>query len=317
MDITNLNLLLTVTPGMSGYAMSYQISGLLADKMFPQIDNLDGKDAFSLLIVNPEDTMRSIEDRVGRRSEPNEIEYAGTKLTDSCEAHFLTGFVSKNDIVNADQGRYEGLVNREQGMIWNTILLNRERRCIKLAQDPANYAYKKTLTATESLKAANADIIGLLKDYLDQCLMRPNQLRMGGHVWSVLQSHPSIVSAVYPNGNGKGAVKAEDLASVLRVGEILVGEAKFNTAAKGQAGVFASVWGNTISAAYVDKNATTTEAAITHGFTAVNGGRVVNLLEAPKKGGRGGIEVMVGNHMKEVVTTTHCGFLLSDVLKTA
>jgi len=314
MDWKSLPYIFSVTPTVSGFAMAYSILGLVADEVMPRIDNMNGKDAFKMLIREPGDAMRSINDRVGRRSEPKEIEFTGREATDSCEVHALQGFVGQDDIINSDQSKYESLVNREQSSVLETITLQRELRVIKAVQDPSNYANVLDMTFAQSLLNPDAKPLELIGDYMLKCLMRPNQLRMGASIWHKLRTHPNVIKEVYGAASTKGFAVRADIAAVLEIDKVIVGDTKVNSAAKGQDNKIITAWGETISGAYVNAQATRTEGCITWGFTAQNGPRFVKLVLNEKKGGRGGVDVMVGEVVKEVVAAKDCGFLLSNVL---
>jgi len=314
MEWKDLPFIFTTTPAMAGYAMAYKLPGLVADEIMPRIDNVDGRDSFKLLLRNPGDAFQIINDRVGRRSIPSEVEFTGKETTDSCDIHSLTGFVSKTDIINSDQSKYESLVNRESNSVLELINLQREIRVIEMVQNPDNYANVRILELGEKLTDPDAKPIEMISELMLECLMTPNQLRFGSKIWNMLRRHPNTIKEVYGVASTKGAASREDLASHLEIEKIIVGMTRANAAKKGQKANIISAWGDTISGAYVNAQATKTEGTVTWGFTAQNGPRLVSLILAEKTGGRGGMDVMVTEALKEVVAAKDCGFLMTGVI---
>jgi hypothetical protein len=136
---------------------------------------------------------------------------------------------------------------------------------------------------------------------------------MGQPVWSKIKRHPKLVNAVKGNLTNEGMITPQQLAELLSIREVLVGEAFVNTARPGQAAVLARAWGDSIAALYIDPTARP-EGEITFGFTAQFGTRIAGRIEDEDIGLEGGTRIRSGERVKEEIVAQDVGYLIQNAI---
>lgn len=298
-----------IQPHLTAIAIAYRNSRLIADDVLPRVPV--GKQEFKYSKYELADAFTQVDDAVGRKSQPNQVAWSATEVTDSTKDHALDDPVPQVDIDNAAPG--QDPLGRSTEFTTNLILLNREVRTANLVFDAANYAAANKVTlagASQWSDYAGSDPIPAIVGALDTMIMRGNIMTIGRAVASKLFSHPKVCKAIYGNNTDAGIVNRRQLADLLELDEIFVGEGWVNTAKKGQAVNMQRVWGKSCSLMYRDRLADA-ERGTTFGFTAQFGGRVAGAIADPDIGMRGGQRVRAGESVKEVITASDLGYLFS------
>lgn len=301
-----------IQPELTAIAIAYRNKRLIADQVLPRVPV--GKEEFKYLKHTLSEGFTLPDTKVGRRSKPNEVEFTATEVTDSTQDYGLDDPIPMADIKNAPPN-YDPEGRSVEG-ITDLILLDREVRTAGLVFDANNYgaSNKVTLSGTDQFSDfANSDPLGVLMDSLDSMIMRANIMVIGRAAFSSLARHPTIVKAVHGNAGDSGVARRQDIADLLELEEVLVGEALLNTAKKGQAVSMSRVWGKHISLMHQDKNADTRKGA-TFGFTAQFGGRVAGSTPDQNIGLRGGKRVRVGESVKELLTANDLGYFIQNAV---
>ena len=104
----------------------------------------------------------------------------------------------------------------------------------------------------------------------------------------------------------------ENLASLLEIDEIIVGDGWVNTGKKGQTVTKTRIWGKMCAGIY--SGDASTDSNGTWGYTAQFGSRVAGTIQDPDIGLFGGVKVRAGESVREVVTAKEFGFLLNAVV---
>jgi len=260
------------------------------------------------------------ETRVGRKSQPNQVEFSVTEKDASVFDYGLDDAIPYSDVQAAARARAEKRSTFDPRMaavegLTNLIELDREVRAAAIVQDAANYAAdrKVALAGTDKFSDyENSDPYGVIDDALNGTLVyRPNTVTMGQAVWSVLKRHPRLIHAVKGGLTTEGAITRAQFAELfeLKPENVLVGEALLNTAKKGQAVNLDRVWGNSIQLTYLDPGKRAADdATITWGFCAELGGRISGSIEDEDIGLQGGERVRVGERVKELVCAKDVGY---------
>jgi hypothetical protein len=124
------------------------------------------------------------------------------------------------------------------------------------------------------------------------------------------------VEAIKGTGAGadaSGTVAREQLAELLEVDQILVGQGWINTAARGQTPNYARVWGKHIAMLYRDTLAGP-QRGTTFGFTGQFGTRIAGNTPDPNIGMRGGVVNRVGWSLKELISAPDLGYLITNAV---
>lgn len=301
-----------IQPELTAIAIGYRNKRLIADEVLPRV--IVGKQEFKYLKHDLAEGFTIPDTKVGRKGQPNEVEFSATEVTDSTEDFGLEDPIPQADIDNAPPN-YDPKGRSVEG-ITDLILLDREKRAADLVFNAANYATanKETLSGTDQFSDfTNSDPIGKITTSLDACIMRPNIMTIGRLAFSVLARHPEILKAVHGNSGDSGIARLGDIADLFELEDIYVGEAYLNSAKKGQATTLARAWGKHISLMYRDKNAST-RGGMTFGMTAQFGGRIAGVTPDKNIGLRGGERIRVGESVKELLTANDLGFFLQNAV---
>lgn len=257
---------------------------------------------------------------VGRKSQPNEVDFGGQMIDSSTQNYALDDVVPIEDIEawNAmpkpeTGGPVDPRVISTQ-YLTGLLDLDREIRVANLVFNSANYLAANTQALSGTSKwsdLANSNPLNDLLTALDAPLMRPNTVVLGQAVWTKLRQHPKLVQAVYGTAQNGGVITREQLADKLEIKRVLVGSGFVNNAKKGQAASYTRVWGNYCSLIYTNRD-TAQAGQPVYGFTGQFGSAIAGVIPEPKLGMRGAERVRVGKSLREVVADTSMGYLFSN-----
>ncbi|MBB5046786.1 hypothetical protein HNR60_001534 [Rhodopseudomonas rhenobacensis] len=311
-----------VNPVLTAVAIGYANPAitLIADQVLPRTPV--GSESFKWLEYPLAEGFNVPDTKVGRKSRPNRVEFTATERDGSTDDHGLDGEVPLSDIREAERQRAAGLSNYDprarltEGLT-NNLQLAREVRVASIVHNAATYAAGRKILLSGSSQFSdyvNSDPIAILTAAIDGTLVfRANALVMGQAVWAKLRSHPVLVNALRGNLTNKGIITREELAQLLEIKKVLIGESFVNSAAKGQSVSLSRVWGKHIAALYLDQ-AATTKAGVTFGFTAEVGTRIAGSIPDPDIGLEGGERVRVGEKVKELVVAPDAGYFIENAV---
>lgn len=299
-------------PRLTGIVIAYRNAELIADKILPRVPV--GKKEFRWLKFDRAERMTVPETLVGRKSLPNEVDFTLQEEAGMVYDRGLDDVVPNDDISEAPEG-YDPRAEAAEGLT-DLILLDREIRTAAKVMNPANFptANKVSLAAGDQFDNPSADPVKVITGWLDTLLYRPNKLLMPQPVWMALRTNPNVVRAFYPNGNGVGTVSKQQVAELLEVDEIIVGQGWRNSAKPGQTPTIVRVWGGDSMLAYYTNTTATPRRGVTFGYTAQYGQRVSGQIAEPKMGLRGSVRIRVGESVNEMLVCPDLGFLFQDVL---
>lgn len=295
-----------VDPELTQIAMAYRNRLTIADQVLPIVPV--GKKEFKYTKFHKDDRFTVPETRVGRKSRVNEVEFGATEDTASVEDYGLEDPIPQDDIDHAAP-RFDP-VSQAIESIQSLLALDREIRTANLVMDASNYSLKNAVGTAWS-DGANSDPIGDVHNAQDSVLMPVNVMTMSKVDWRNLSTHPQIVKAIHRNSGDTGVVTRQQVADLLELEEILVGEAMVNTANKGQAASYVRAWSPGKVALHHRSPNINTRGEITFGFTAEYGERVSGQWEDRNIGLRGGQRVRSGMSVKELIVAADCGYLLT------
>lgn len=250
---------------------------------------------------------------VGRRGTPNQIELEGSKQKGGVEAY---GIDIPLDNVTIEEAERNGFDPRRQATELSTsiIMLDREIRVSNLINDADNYHadHKQTLAGTDMFDDPDSDPISILEDMLSGCWVKPNQVTFGQSVWASIRKHGKVMKAIHGNLGDEGRATRQQIAELLEVKRIHVGESRVNIKRPGEQAVLSRTWGNQVSAQYIDR-AAANAGGMTFGFTAEFGTKVAGTLPA-NMGIRGGVFVRAAEEVAEHICAPRAGFLISNAV---
>ena len=304
-----------VTPELCAVAVEYKNGKMIADDVLPRVP-VDAE-SFKYQKTPMGEFFTVPETKVGRKGQPNQVEFSSSEQTDSTQDHGLDDLVPNKDVKNAAaQSRMVDPRKRAAMGLTELIVLAREVRAANLVFNTASYGAgsQTTLSGTSQVSDyANSNPQTAIMDALDTMMMRANIGVMGRSVWTKFSQHPKICKAVFGNNTDAGVVSRAQVAALLELDDIYVGEGWVNLARRGQPVNIARVWGK--SMAFLHRNMTAdTQYGVTFGMTAQFGDRIGGEIEDADIGIYGGVRVRVAESVKELVTANDLGYLFQNAI---
>lgn len=302
-----------INESLTAIALAYRNEALIADMVLPRVGV--ATEAFKYYKYNKDEAFTVPDTKIGRKSEANVVEFGGTEVTDSTVDYGLKDAVPMSDLRNAAGTPFDPL-GQASANTTRLVMLDREVRVAGIVFNASNYgaSNKATLSGTSQWSDyTNSNPLDAMLQAFDSMLMRPNKLVLGQAVWTKLRQHPRIVEAVKGTGAGlsaQGTVTRQQVADLLEIQEVLVGQGFVNTAKKGATAAYSRVWGKFAAAIYTEP--VTSTKVTTFGFTAESGGglRVRDWFDE-KVGADGAQWVQVVDTAKEVLPANDLGYLWS------
>jgi len=310
-----------INPQLTSIAMMYRNADytLIADQVLPIIPVAQ---KFRYTVYDQAQGYTVPDTKVGRKSQPTEVDFGGT-LVDSSTIDYGLDDVVPNEDVTA----WEEMDKPPQGgpidpRILSTqyckglIDLDREVRVAGIVFNSANYLAGNVQALSGTSKWSdfvNSNPLDALLYALDQPLLRPDGVTLGQQVWTKVRQHPKLVQAVYGTAQTGGVITREQLAEKLEVKFIRVGSAFVNTARKGQNASMSRAWGNFCALNFTGRDAAMAGQP-TYGFTGQFGTEIAGVIPEPKIGLTGAQRVRVGKRVREVISDPSLGYLFTNVV---
>jgi hypothetical protein len=308
---------------LTAIALAYRNQAFIADQILPRYPVLSA--SFKWTKFTQADAFTVPNTRVGRKSQPNEVDWTATEQTASVQDYGLDDAIPQADILAAQSvplvsgGFNPDPIARSTELLTELIALDREIRVAAAVFNASNYASanKATLSGSGQWSDVTSDPVSAMLTAFDGLIMRPNKLVVGQAVWTKLRQHPKVTAACNPSGGNASVgaaplVARQALAELLELDEVIVGSGFYNSAKRGQTASMARVWGKSALAFYSAPVPTGPTGGITYGLTAEFGNRVAGTIDNdPDIGLRGGTRVRVGESVAEVIMAPDCAFLWS------
>lgn len=167
--------------------------------------------------------------------------------TYSIENHGLQGTITDEDFRNVEKP-YDARIDETLALTTH-LWLGKEKALADTLQDPSIITQGATLAGNAQYNNrdhADSDPIEDMQTARDTVLdaigVSINTAIMSKKVFNALRFHAQLLNTGYVQ-NRRGQLTGQELADVLEVDNIFVGEAVFNSAKQGQTAVIAQVWG--------------------------------------------------------------------------
>ncbi|OYY06703.1 MAG: capsid protein, partial [Rhizobiales bacterium 35-68-8] len=115
-----------VDPQLTGVVIAYGNSELIADRVLPRSGPNLSKKEFKYMRFDFAQMVTVPDTKVGRKGEPNEVEFTGEEVDASTKDYGLDDVIPQDDIDQAPSG-YDPRAFAAQGLM-DMILLDREKR---------------------------------------------------------------------------------------------------------------------------------------------------------------------------------------------
>jgi hypothetical protein len=306
-----------IDPVLTGIALAYRNTSYIADMVLPRVQPVLEKEEFTYLRMTQAESYTVPNTLVGRKSNPTEVEFTGTRLTDRTDDYGLDDVIPFSDGANAPTG-YDPAAFAAEALA-DLVALDRERRVAALVFNTATYpaGNQATLSGTSQWSdATNSNPLVAITNALDVPIVRPNVAVLGQATWTALRRHPVIVNAVAGVVANAGMASRQQVAELLELEEIIVGQSFVNSANRGQTATLGRIWGKHAAFIYRDRLFRGVESGqrVTFGATFQFGERVAGRMEEPKTGLRGAERVRVGESVKEVIVANDVAYYFANAV---
>lgn len=310
-------------PKLTQIAMAIKPEGMIADLVCPRVTVEGEKFIYTRFTV---DELFTIPDtKVGRTSEPNQVEFGGLDVTDSTEDHGLDDVVPNKDVMNAANANANfNPLERATENVTVLVEMAREQRVANLLFGLSTYDVNLRITlagASQWSDYTNSDPLAAILNAMDLMLVRPTDVVFGQLAWTKFRQHPKVVAAVINRSGGLGGLGAagyatrEAVAMLLEVSRVHVGQAFSNASKPGQTAAYTRLWGKHCAMFKLEGAVRNARSPLpTFCMTAQWGERVAGTIAAPTKGLEGSQIVRVGEHVKELITFQQCGYFFQNVV---
>lgn len=312
-----MNFPFTPMPQYTAIALAYTNRAFIAEQVLPRMPVTER--TFKWDLRTKADLFNLPDTRVGRKGQPNEVEFTATEQSAFVSDYGLDDVVPQED-VDAARGK-PGLnpLGRAVEGIMELVALGREKRVADLLFTAATYPVgsKDTLAGATQWSDITSDPITAILTAKEAALVDFNELTIGSQVWLQLRKHPKIIAAVFPGGGNAasgGTASLQAVADLFEVERINVGRAWYQSAKIGQTPTYARLWGKhallhrNVPAAGLRGN------GITLGGTAEYGTRVAGTMPEPKVGLRGATRARAGESLKELIMAADAGFFFENAV---
>lgn len=306
------------SPQYTAIALAYTNREMIADRVLPRVPVTAREFKWD---EHAKSSMFQVPSTlVGRKGQPNEVEFTAEEKTSSVLDYGLDDVVPIEDI-EAAQGK-PGLdpLGRATEGVTQLIMLDREIRTADLVFNPNTYptGNKVQLSGNDQWNEYAQSVSDPVEDIMtakESALMPYNVAVIGEDVWFKLRRHPKLLAAYYPvNASGGGIMTLQQFAELFEFEEVLIGRAYKATSKPGQNLTLSKVWGNHFAMMHRNPLASLRGNGITFGATAEYGTRFAGTMDEPKVGLRGATRVRVGEMTKELITASDCGYLIQDAI---
>lgn len=303
---------------LTNVAVQYQNNEFIADAVMPIVRVSKKSDKY--FKFKPE-TMFNVAavDVVGAESMPGRpaagLDAPGTF---SCTDRALMDFISVDEELNADAPLQPRIDVTE--ILSNYLMLAREKRVADIIFGSANYGSNTAaLSGGDQWNQSTSDPVANILYAIKTPLVKPNTMVIGWEAYDALRTNPKVLQFVLSRAStGAGAtplmVDEATLAAMFRLDRVIVGEAKYNTAAEGAAASTSYLWGKFCALIRVEPSPSPRRTQ-TFGYTMRFGAMETSTFYEGKPGRAGGTYVKVAHSdADEVVGGEYTGYLWRTVI---
>ncbi|KQR75754.1 major capsid protein [Rhizobium sp. Leaf341] len=302
-----------VDPVLTGIAVAFKNGEMIADLVMPRLEPRLGTETFKYMVFGFDQTITIPDTKVGRKSEPNIMEFGGTEVTGATADYGQDAIIPIADINQAPAGYDPEAFAVQQ--LTNIVELDREKRVADKAFNPLSYptTNREVLSGASQWSHPDSKPISAITDALDSMVMRANVAVMGRLAWSKLRQNPNVLRALTTSGVADGLADKRAVADLLELDDIVIGSGFANAARPGQPAQRYRLWGKHCALIRREKIVSSLGEVPTWGWTAQYGARVAGSMDEPKIGLRGSRRVRAGESVAEVVSAPELGYFFQNV----
>ena len=255
----------STNPILSQFAKGYKSETRIARLVAPTIRSytesgtyyIFGKEGFRII-----DTERAL------RAMSKQTDFAISSTTYRCVEHALHTPLDYKEIEAAQKYGASAVLSLEQravNFVQGLLEIELEKAVADIMFSTTYYSGNyTTLTGDDQWSSANSDPLGQIKTGIQAARadmgIEPNTLVLGYTPYWALSTHAQIKAMISDNVSKPITVTAPDLANLLRLKNVYVGQAAYTT----DAGVFTDLWGDYAALIYLPDNMEMPEGTTPH-----------------------------------------------------
>ncbi len=275
-----------------------------------------GKRSDKFFRYNKEESFKLVDDKIGPKSLPNEVDWGISTDNYSVKDHALGDWLPQEVIDNSDSPIQPEIDTND---FLNALLDNQqEKRVADVVFNTATYptGNKTTLSGTAQWSGSTDDPIGDVLTAVESCFVRANTLVLGADAWKVFRKLPEVLDAVKGatryQGSPGGIATTGEVASLLEVERVLVGRGRYISTKEGQTATYARLWGKHCAALHVAPSPGI--KSITFGVTFSEMQRQTQRDFDPKRGVKGAHYLKVAWNSDEKVIASDLGYMIENAV---
>lgn len=302
---------------LAQFSIDYRIpETLIADSVMPIMKVDKASDLFA--VWSRADANKVVEAAVGPRDYPAEVYQTLSSDNYKVTPRAIWSPVPNDLLIAADAPL--DLLGQASRDVRGALMKSRELRVASVMTTSGNYTYTTALSGNNRWDvgpaSSTADPLNDIMTYMDKASVRPNVIGMSRPVWTALRKHPRVVasvSGVAISGAVTGRVASEqEIATLLGVERVVVGDAKYRSSADGAAEVYSYIWGTACFGVYVTPGAGINQLCFAKTFRHSEM-QFTSIYD--QRPGMNGVTYIKGSHSdSEKVTAASAGFLLTTVI---
>ncbi|MBI3737205.1 hypothetical protein HY256_11935 [Candidatus Sumerlaeota bacterium] len=255
-----------IDAALTNLSVAYRNPAYISDLLAPVVAVRKQFDRYYIYDAEREN-FRAANDRRAPGAEANEVDFALSNDTYSCDDHALVGVIPDEERDNADPPIQPNIDRTEA--LRDRIDLNKEIELAAMVTDTSIITQSETLAGNDQWSDyVNSDPIKAVEEkkgiVIESAQVMPNTLVLSYEVYSKVRLHPAVVDRAQLATTG--LVGPETLARIFDVEQVLVPRALKNTAAAGQAPAMEFVWGKDALLCYVPRRAALKQTALAYTF---------------------------------------------------
>lgn len=268
-------------------------------------------------VYNKKDAYKLVDDHVVPHTMSNKTKWDVGEDNYSVKGHALHDFVAQEDLENTD-APIQPFIDTNAN-INNDLDLAQENRVAGVVFNDATYptGNKVTLAGTAQWGESADDPVSDVQTAVEGCFVRANTLVFGLEAWLLYRQLPEVLDAVKSStrqqAQSGGMATAAEVAALFDVPRIIIGRARINTAADGQAPVYGRIWGKHMAALHVTPGSIGVKT-ITFAKTFSQRQRTTQRAFMPELGEAGSHFVKVAWNSDEKVVAADLGYMIKNAI---
>jgi len=301
---------------LTNVMLGYRPMGMIADLLFPIVP-VD-KQSDIILETNRGDVLRAKQTRRSPGAEATRVEDDFGSSTYYAHNYAIKRSVTMEDKANADAGVMTNKIIGKAERCADDIFLDWELRVSTKVTNPANVGSSSAVTSGWS---GAGDPIGDINQGIDNVHYANGvpksgiKITFGPNAWDSFRRDPNVRDLILGVDNGGGYPNAEQVKTLLDVGDVNVGDSFENTSEKGQTENIEAIWDDHVLIHWTPDRPSIDRPSFAYTFRWVNSSLPgpLAVVRHPFDSRKGSEEVEVGLYQDEKITQPEYGFLLTSV----